>query len=99
MRVVDPPLWVWVNVRKLFAKGPYDSYEKDPTGLELDHEVLGAMTERIWRADGDWLGRVQIELHTRDDTATFGPWTALVPSHLLRYHRRGRRGEPSGLGH
>lgn len=85
VRQVNPPLWVWVNTRKLFTKGPHDDYSSDPAGLELDHEVPGLLIERIWRADGGWLGRVQIELQTRDQQWALGPWTALVPEHLLRY--------------
>jgi len=101
VRVVDPPLWVWVDVRKLFPRGPHEDYSTDPTGLELGYEVLGQLTGKIWRADGGWLGRVRIELHTRDEEWTLGPWTALVPAHLLRYHRRGLsyRAKPGGLGH
>jgi hypothetical protein len=101
VRKVHPPLPVWVAVAKLFPKSPHEDYSNDPTGLNLEHEVLGMLTERIWRADGGWLGRVRIELHTRDQQWTLGPWIALVPAHLLRYHRRGLeyRSKPGGLGH
>lgn len=101
VRKVNPPLAVWVNVRKLFPKGPHDDYSSDQTGLDLEHEVLGLLTEKVWRADGGWLGRVQVQLHTRDQQWTLGPWTALVPAHLLRYHRRGLeyRSKPDSLGH
>ena len=99
VRVVHPPLRVWVNVRTLLPKGPHDDYSSDPTGLELGYEVLGLLTEKIWRADGGWVGRVRILLRTRDGQSSFGPWTALVPSHLLRYHRRGSWRDTNGLGH
>jgi hypothetical protein len=100
VRDVNPPLPVWVDARHVWPHDPHAGYTNTPAGVELRHEVLGLLRERVLRADGGWVGRVEVRLFTQDKQWSLGPITQIVPSHLIRPHRPGRRGRAdSGLGH
>jgi hypothetical protein len=91
---------VWVKASKLWNPGPHHEYGDNPDGAELDFEVLGLLTGMVLRADGGWLAEVRIVLHSRNGRWHGGPYTQLVPSHLVRWHRVSGRGETgSGLSH
>jgi hypothetical protein len=48
--------------------------------VELRFEVLGLLREKVLRADGDWVGQVEIRLSTQDQRWSLGPITQLVPA-------------------
>lgn len=100
VRRVDPPIPVWVDTRHVWPPDPHAGYTTRPEGVELRFEVLGLLREQVLRADGGWLGQVEIRLFTQDQRWSLGPIIQLVPSHLIRPHRIGRRGRPDqGLTH
>jgi hypothetical protein len=96
---VDPPVPVWIDARRVFPRDPHATYANTPAGVQVSYEVRGLLFARVARSDGGWLGKVRFQLLSADGQWSYGPLTQLVPAHLLRPHRWGRRGERGGLSH
>lgn len=86
-RPVDPPQWVWVNLRPALRSDPFSYYDDAPDGLQYRYEVKGLLRGWMPAVDGAPLGVVSYQLLTADQQ-----WrtvvTAFVPQHLIRYRAR-----------
>lgn len=83
VRPVDPPMRVWIDMRKLLPRGPHEDYATVADGLVTEYEMPALLTEWAWRTDGSVLGRVTYVLGTADKQWST-TLTHYVPVHLLR---------------
>ncbi|TDQ01230.1 hypothetical protein [Labedaea rhizosphaerae] len=88
VRRVEPPVHVWVDLAKLFPRGPHEDYQNVPNGVNTQAEVPAMLSEWVRRADGAWLGKVTFAIYTRDDVWSVTT-TQYCPAHCLK--QKGRR--------
>ncbi|MYW92361.1 hypothetical protein G3I59_32080 [Amycolatopsis rubida] len=90
VRRVDPPIPVWVSVRKLLPLGTEILAPRNRAGLRIETENPGLLFEWARREDGGLLGWVTYQLLTGDDQWS-RPVSHYVPAHLLRRRGPARR--------
>lgn len=86
-RPVEPPRWVWVDLRKALQRDPFTFTDDTSRGLQYRYEVKGLLRGWMPAVDGAALGMVTYQLMTADLQ-----WrtivTAFVPRHHIRYRSR-----------
>ncbi|ASR36139.1 hypothetical protein BAY61_15260 [Prauserella marina] len=86
-RPVDPPRWVWVDLRGSLRRDPFAFYDEAPGGMQYRYEAKGLLRGWIPAVDGGPLGVVSYQLLTADLQ-----WrtvvTAFVPQHVIRHDSR-----------
>lgn len=82
-RPVDPPRWVWADLRPALRRDPFAFYDEAFDGLQYRYEAKGLLRGWMPAVDGAPLGLVSYQLLTGDMR-----WrtlvTAFVPQHRIR---------------
>ncbi|OQO94770.1 hypothetical protein B1813_01370 [Saccharomonospora piscinae] len=86
-RPVDPPRWVWVDLRAALRKDAFTFTDEDPGGLQYRYEAKGLLRAWMPAVDGSALALVTYQLLTAD-LAWRTTVTAFVPAHTVRFRSR-----------
>jgi hypothetical protein len=92
-RLLDRPAPVWLPARTLWPDAPGASYVGNPNGLMTGWEIPGVVHALLPTMYGSELAVVTCQLQTKSGEWSWTAHAQLVPAHLLKRRRPGRRSD------